>query len=189
MPRKFKSQVLFVAMVACFLPAASEAQTFNGRSSKVFGGVSATFVDSGRLQELSCLGLPPGDYTEIESDAGRAVVQVDGAGRLHVSIRGTFAWAIYPYADDIASPYDAQHDRLYLGETEFSIRTIVGDYVAGSTWTYTLPSVDVSGINGHFTLIPRADEPFYELLFSDSEPGHGLDNQGGTVGFPVCPAQ
>jgi hypothetical protein len=86
-------------------------------------------------------------------------VSLDGAGRLHVAARGTFAWAVYPYADDITGPYDTAHDRLYFGEADINFRLIVDPYEPGSTWSYTLPELVVSGIHGTFTMVARPSDP------------------------------
>jgi hypothetical protein len=167
------------------------AQVPNGKSLRSIGGTGTSFVGPGRLPELSCLGLPPGDYTEADWFAGWAQMHVDGAGWLHVAARGTFAWAPYPYADDITGPYDTQHVRLYFGARDINFALIIDPYEPGSTWSYTLPSLVVSGINGTFTLVARPTDPgsILMLTFADSEVGHP-DAPGTGIGVsegqPVC---
>jgi hypothetical protein len=119
-------------------------------------------------------------------------VTLEGAGRLHVAARGTFAWAVYPYADDITGPYDTAHDRLYFGEADINFRLIVDPYEPGSTWSYTLPELVVSGIHGTFTMVARPSDPgsILILYFADSALGHpDADGTGvgGSEGQPVCP--
>jgi hypothetical protein len=111
-------------------------------------------------------------------------MHMDGAGRLHVAVRGTYAWAIYPYTDDITGPFDTQHVRLYFGATDINFALIIDPYEPGSTWSYTLPSLVVSGINGTFTLVARPTDPgsILILFFADSEVGHP-DADGTGVGL------
>lgn len=183
--------ILVLAFMAAWVQLV-QAQVPDGRSPRALGGAGTGFIGIGRMPELSCLGLPPGDFVEAESLSGWAQMQLDGADRLHIAVRATFAWAVYPYADDISGPYDMDHERLYFGETEINFALIIDPYTPGSTWSYTLPSLVVSGINGTFTMVARPTDPssILMLTFSDTEVGHpDADGTGigGTEGQPVCP--
>lgn len=177
-----------ILVVVCTAGHPVQAQAQSGHVNIGFTSISGVGI-LGR-PSLSCLGLPGMDFAEAESLAGWAQVSLDGRGRLHVAARGTFAWALYPRVDEstITGPYDTQHVRLYFGATDINFRLIVDPYTPGTTWTYTIPSLAVSGVNGTFTLVPNSADPgsILGLHFSDSQVGRGGEGIGDGAGQPVC---
>ena len=196
MPRALLSVVTMVVVALALVaggvqPVNAQTPNGNGRWSSGFGGMS--FGGAFRVAELNCLGLPPGDYTDAVLWDGWSRMNLDGYGRLHVAAKGTYSWAIFPYADDITGVNDTQHLRLYFGSTSIDFEQIIDPYEPGSTFSYYLPSLVVSGINGAFTLVARANDPgsILVLSFADSEVGHPRapgTGFGAGGGEPVCAA-
>ena len=194
-----KTSKTFVTMIIVALALAAggvqrlnaQAPNGNGRWSSGFGGTS--FAGDFRVSELNCLGLPPGDYTEAVLWDGWSRMNLDGYNRWHVAAKGTYSWAIFPYADDITGVNDTQHLRLYFGSTSIDFAQIIDPYEPGSTVSYYLPSLNVSGINGTFTLVARSDEPGSLLVLSFADSQVGAPSAPGTAfgaggGQPVCVA-
>jgi hypothetical protein len=168
------------------------AQSLHSRWATGF--TDATSIGIGRIPELTCLGLPNSEYTETSIWDGWSRMTLDGKGRLHVAAKGTFSWALYPYADDIAGPFDLTHNRLYFGSTQIDFSEVIENYQLGSTWTFSLPSLQVTGLNGRFTLVARPTDSGSILVLSFAQMQLGTPNTPGTGlgaggGQPVCSAQ
>ena len=164
--------MLGIAMaIALFQPLPAGA---NGRWESSSG---ETYWTSG--QELGCTGLAVGEYTGASSWQGQATAVLDAQGRLHVTARGTYAWAVFPYSDAIAGPYDTDQ-RLYFGSVEIDIARVVDNYTPGTSWVYQSSEIEVSGRDGTFVL-----RPSMALYFAADRSGPG--SVGTAVGGAFCP--
>lgn len=181
--------LLVMIFVALGDVSSVHGQTNNGNPRWSSGFSGSQLVGSSRLlDQLNCLGLPIADYTETYLWDGFSRSKIDAMGRLHVKAKGTFSWAIYPYAENIP-PDSTDHQPLYSGSIEVDLNRFVDNYVPGSVWEYTLPSLSVSGSNGSITLFPYdvSGSSILGLRFSD-ESVPTPTGTGATGGQPVCSA-
>jgi hypothetical protein len=144
------------------------------RQTAVVGGTSFTWGD-----DLGCLGIiTHEDYAQADLWAGWASGYLDTAGALHVTLVGTYAWALYPFPGTNLDPYDAGSGRLFFGATDIQTSQII----PGTSWTYSLSTLDVSGASGPFTL--GGTPSILSMSISATSPGPA--GIGYAVGYPSC---